>query len=53
MQFLDRIIVACAHGIGRVFLFLSTAWVYLVTLTVLALIGLGLWWIASWIFGKL
>lgn len=52
MQFLDRIIVACAHGIGRTFMFLATAWVYLITLVVLVLLASGLWGIASWMLGR-
>ena len=47
MEFLDRFIVACAHGIGRVCMFLATLWVYLITLAVLALIAAGLWMLIS------
>ena len=45
MEFLDRLIVACAHGIGRVGMFLATIWVYFITLAMLALVAAGLWWL--------
>lgn len=48
MEFIDRIIVACAHGIGRVGMFLITLWVRLVfivvCLAILGILGLiGVW----------
>ncbi len=49
MEFLDRCIVACAHGIARVGMFLARMWVYCVFLFVVALIFSGLWALVSWL----
>lgn len=41
MELIDKIIVACAHGLGRAGLFLVTLWVRLLfVLICLALVGL-------------
>ena len=48
MEFIDRMIVACAHGIGHACMFLVTLWVRLVFvvifLAVLGVVGMvGIW----------
>ena len=48
MDFIDRMIVACAHGLGRGGMFLVTLWVRLVfvviCLAVIGVVGLvGMW----------
>lgn len=48
MELIDRMIVACAHGLGRIGMFLVTLWVRLVfvviCLAVLGVVGLlGVW----------
>ncbi len=48
MEFIDRIIIACAHGLGRAGMFLVTLWVRLVfvviCLAILGVVGMvGLW----------
>ncbi len=50
MEFIDRLIVAIAHGIGRTGMFLATLWVHLIFIVVcLAVLGvLGL--IGVWLF---
>lgn len=51
MEFIDRMIVACAHGIGRAGMFLVTLWVRLV-FVVICLAGLGLLYLVGrWVFG--
>ncbi len=50
MEFIDRMIVACAHGLGRVGMFLVTLWVRLV-FAVVCLAGLGLLGLVGlWVF---
>lgn len=41
VEFIDRMIVSCAHGLGRAGMFLVTLWVRLV-FVVICLAGLGL-----------
>nr|BCT99765.1 hypothetical protein [uncultured bacterium] len=50
VEFIDRIIVACAHGLGHVGMFLVTLWVRLIFVVIcLAVIGvLGL--VGAWAF---
>lgn len=52
MEFIDRLIVACAHAIGRLGMFLITLWVrlvfILVCLVILCILGL----IGVWVFGR-
>jgi len=50
VEFIDRMIVACAHGFGRAGMFLVTLWVRLVFVVIcLAVLGvLGL--IGMWVF---
>lgn len=48
MEFIDRMIVACAHGLGRAGMFLVTLWVRLIfvviSLAVIGVLGLvGMW----------
>lgn len=48
VEFIDRMIVACAHGLGRAGMFLVTLWVRLVFVVIsLAVIGVlslvGMW----------
>lgn len=51
MEFIDRMIVACAHGIGRAGMFLVTLWVRLV-FVLICLAGMGLLGlVAVWAFG--
>jgi len=50
VEFIDRMIVACAHGLGRVGMFLVTLWVRLV-FAVVCLAGLGLLGLVGlWVF---
>ena len=50
MEFIDRMIVACAHGLGRGGMFLVTLWVRRV-FAVVCLAGLGLLGLVGlWVF---
>ncbi|MEQ7810249.1 hypothetical protein [Xanthomonas hortorum] len=51
MEVIDRMIVACAHGIVRVCVFLATLWARVV-FVLICLAGLGvLYLVGRWIFG--
>lgn len=52
MEFIDRLIVACAHSIGRFGMFLVTLWVRLVFILVCLLILGILGLIGVWVFGR-
>lgn len=49
MEFLDRCIVACAHGVAHAGMFLARMWVYCIFLFGVALIVSGLWALVSWL----